>query len=123
MDLEKALIELEKAYSDCSSQNWDGYGAEPIGEVTYQNAKYFLELFPDDIPTPDICPEPSGDIGFEWRKRKGRTFIVGVDKEKTLSYAGLYDGEEVTGTESLGDNIPDKIIDLIKRVYIETINP
>ena len=123
MELEKALSELEKVYKDCLSSNWGGYGAEPIDEVTYQYAVSFLKLMPEDVPTPDICPEPAGDIGFEWRKRKGRTFIVGVDKEKTLSYVGLYDGENIPGEKTFEDTMPDIIIDLIKKVYQEITNP
>jgi hypothetical protein len=47
--------------------NWDSYGALPIGLTAHLSAAQLLGLvMSDDIPQPDIVPTTSGGIQIEW---------------------------------------------------------
>jgi len=52
-------------------ENWDGYGAVPIRIETTRNALRMLEILPDEIPMPDITPNPNGTVSFEWESPAG----------------------------------------------------
>jgi hypothetical protein len=52
-------------------ENWDGYGALPVRPETAQNALDALRKLPDEIPMPDITPNPNGTISFEWESPSG----------------------------------------------------
>jgi hypothetical protein len=38
--------ELLKTFEECREPNWDGYGAQAVGEGTYQLAHKFLAALP-----------------------------------------------------------------------------
>ena len=124
----KELYEvLDEVYNECSEPDWDGYGALPVTEANLDVAKRFIELLSgyvnklinpsSRIEIPDILAEPSGEIGFEWRKGTRSIFIVSVDSRNTMSYAGIFGGNKIHGTEYFGDNIPQIIIDSLNRLY------
>jgi hypothetical protein len=52
-------------------ENWDGYGARRISAETTQNALSTLEMFPHNVPMPDIIPNPNGTLSFEWESPVG----------------------------------------------------
>lgn len=52
-------------------ENWDGYGALRIRAETAQNALDVLEVLPDEVPTPDVTPNPNGTLSFEWESASG----------------------------------------------------
>ncbi len=60
------LAAPKETYQECSEEGWDGYGARPVTQETYDEAVRFLGALPSWLPTPEIVPEPDGDIGFEW---------------------------------------------------------
>jgi hypothetical protein len=55
-------------YELYDTEDWDGYGAEPITKATVDAARAFKRLLPMDIDPPDIAPGGDGTIGFEWRR-------------------------------------------------------
>ncbi len=83
--------EIDAVAADCSTENWNGENSEPIGDKTVANAKKFVSLFPDDIPLPDVVPEPDGSIGFEWDFDRDHWMIVSVDEEGSIYYAAKFD--------------------------------
>jgi len=105
--LSGVLVTLSEIYQECSEDNWDGYGALPITQETYDEAVRFLNALPSWLPIPEIIPEPDGDIGFEWNFGKNRLLAVNVDGTNRITYAGLLGtGNKAHGTEVFDGSIP-----------------
>jgi len=116
--LDDALIALREVYGACSQPDWDGYGAEAISEDAYEEAKSIINLLPSSIPMPEIVAEPTGEIGFEWYKGKGQLFAISVGGRHRISYAGIFSGNKVHGSEYFEDTLPLAIIQLLRRLYL-----
>lgn len=113
-----ANLLLDEAYQECSTDNWDGYGAQPITASTYTEALAFLNALPTNIPIPEVIPEPDGSVGFEWENGPNRIFSASLNGKGTITYAGLIGkGVKAHGTEIFDDAIPQNIIAAIKRIY------
>lgn len=109
---------LESIYNECAMPDWDGYGAAPLSAAAYEEAIRFVDAMPSWLPVPDIGPEPSGDIGFEWNNGKDRIFAASVDGTNTITYAGILGKDnDTSGTEVFHDAIPLTIIQSIERIY------
>jgi hypothetical protein len=116
--LGKALDALSETYRECNEQNWDGYDALPISQATYDEAIRFLNALPSWMPTPEIVPEPSGDIGFEWNFGKNRILAASVGGTNRIIYAGLLGtGNKAHGIEVFDGSIPQTLVDHITRIY------
>jgi hypothetical protein len=112
-----ALDALRETYEECYEGNWDGYGALPISEATYDEAVRFLNALPSWLPTPEIVPEPSGDIGFEWNFGKNRVLAASVDGTNRITYAGLLGtGNKAHGTEVFDGSIPQTLVGHVSRI-------
>lgn len=110
--------ELKEVYSECSEHDWDNYGANPITETAYLEAERFINSLPIlDFPSPEIVPEPSGEIGFEWNRGKNQIFVASVNGNNEIIYAGIFGPNKVHGTEYFGDSLPSIIITNLKRLY------
>lgn len=113
-DMHEFLVEIVK---ECSSENWDGYGAHAITGGAYEEAKKIINILPSSIPAPELVPEPNGEIGFEWRKGKGRVFVISVGGNYLITYAGIFFGNKVHGSEYFEDNFPFAIRQYLRRLY------
>lgn len=111
-----ALDQLYAVFSDSCSHNWDGHGAVAIGYGTYQAAKRFIEMLPDDVPMPEAAPEPDGEISLEWFGAPERVFSVSVNAHHDLHYAGLFGRGRTHGTETFFDTVPPFVLNGIRRV-------
>ncbi len=56
-------------------EDWDGYGATPITVEAQQNAITAIESFPEDLPMPEIDPNPNGTISFDWASPLGSAYL------------------------------------------------
>lgn len=111
--------QLYEIYRECSEANWDGYDAIPMSKNTYFEAIKLIELLPSYLPEPEIMPEPTGEIAFEWYKGKQFVFVISVGGKNIITYAGLFGKSSKThGTEYFADNLPLVIIENIKRLLL-----
>lgn len=78
LPLQKALQALEEVFEETSEPGWDGYDALPVPWEARLEAEILLRRLPPSIPMPEIVPEPDGEIGLEWYKRKRLTFAASV---------------------------------------------
>lgn len=109
--------ELWDAVGESSSKNWDGYGADPVKDSAVDEAYSFLNLLPKDTPVPDIVAEPSGGLVLEWNFGKDRVFVVSINGNYSLAYAGLLGaGSRVKGLDGYSETLPNAIIDGLKRI-------
>lgn len=55
--------------------NWDGEGALPVSPLTKQNAKDALKDILPVVSAPEISPNPSGTVSFEWETNEGKAHL------------------------------------------------
>ena len=110
------LEDLIKVAEECSSADWDGYGAAPVTNETFWQAYHFLRALPFGFPTPSAGAEPDGHLTFEWHRSARRTLSVSVSSEGDLHYAALLGASKAYGTEPFSEVVPEIILDLINRV-------
>lgn len=108
----------ELFYRECSYANWDGYGAVAISKDAYEEADQIINLLPSAIPMPEIVAEPTGAIGFEWHKDKRQVFVISVSGKHRITYAGIFSGNKVHGSEYFEDTLPLAIIQHLRRLYL-----
>ncbi len=59
-------------------ENWDGYGGSPISDQARDNARHLIDVIetaPFGMPTPEVSPQPSGTISFEWETRYAEVYL------------------------------------------------
>lgn len=108
--LKGIAVESEKA-------NWDGYGAEPAKMDSYIEAQLFLNNLPVSFPLPEASIDPDGEFSFEWYRKAGYSFSVSFSGNNELTYAGIFGINNTHGTEYFDDEIPEIILENIKRIY------
>ena len=110
--------DIYNLYKECSEENWDGYGAEPISIGAYLEAVKLAELLPSSSPVPEVVPEPNGEIAFEWYRGKRFVFVVSVGGNNVINYAGLFGSStRAYGSEYFGDKLPSSVIGNIQRLF------
>jgi len=108
---------LAEAFESSAVDNWDGYGAKPIDPSSCLKAIRFSKLLPMNVPIPDISIDTDGEARFEWYKGPRQLFSIAVRNDGQLAYAGLFGANQAYGAEYLGDELPNTILDNIRRVY------
>ncbi|MBI3860672.1 MAG: hypothetical protein HY290_02120 [Planctomycetia bacterium] len=108
--------ELATVWGQCQTPNWDGFGALPVSAETLRNAYQFLEALPPGIPSPSVGAEPDGDLTLEWHRSPRRTLSISVSPTGDLHFAALFGSSRYYGTEVFFGDVPDGILDLIRRV-------
>ena len=113
--------ELFEIYDDCSSVNWDGYNSRPLTKKSLSEAETFIRAMPIWLPTPEIVPEPDGDIGFQWSFGKDRILTVSLSGKNIVTYAAILGSAERKkyGTEPFNNTIPEEIIKGIGQIRPE----
>jgi hypothetical protein len=110
------LSELLQTVRECRDSNWDGYGAEPVSNITYHLAQQFLKALPLGISAPTIGAEPDGHLTVEWYRSPRRTLSVSISPGGDLHYAALIGTAKAFGTEPFFGEAPRALVDLIHRV-------
>ena len=113
----ETLTTLADASAGFAVDNWDGYGAKPINRISCSKALQFSKLLPMIVPNPDISIDTDGEVVYEWYRGPRRVFSVAVRSDGQLAYAGLFGANKAYGVEYLGDELPNAILDNIRRVY------
>lgn len=109
--------QLMDIYSRCSEENWDGYDAIPLDRFTVYAASIFIELLPDNIAIPDIVPEPTGEIGFQWSKGKHVTFVASINPEM-ITFAGLFGTSKIHGEIKFLNELPSAIEKILLDYFV-----
>lgn len=113
------FAEIYEVYKECAEENWDGYDAVQISRKAYLEAMKLAELLPDNLPSPEVLPEPNGEIAFEWYRGKRFVFVASVGGEEVINYAGLFGTKSKEyGTEFFGNQFPKKLAEKIERLFV-----
>lgn len=114
--LKNEIEELRERYSQ---PNWDGDDAEPISLIAASSASSFVNMLPDNIFEPDLTPEKSGTISFDWNRGKDQIFSVSATSDR-LIFAGILGGERTHGDIPCSNEIPDQIRQILTRYFSRT---
>jgi hypothetical protein len=110
--------DLYRVYRECSESDWDNDGADPINEQTFLEAVMLLDQLPSELPLPEVIPEPTGNIAFEWYKGKRNVYVISIGGKSTIEYAGLFGRHSKTyGAEYFSDELPGLIVSHILRLF------
>jgi len=113
----EALNDLYDFYYDCREPNWDGFGAEPVGEASFLKAYNLIRSLPLGHPRPSIGAEPDGQITLEWYRNPNRVLSVSVDPRGVLHFAGLFGADKQSGRITIfPDETPDELIHLVRKI-------
>ena len=115
--LDEILTSLLEIYRECSHAGWDGYGASAVTEDAYEEARKIINLLPSSIKMPEIVAEPTGEMGFEWRRGRGQVFVLSVGGKHRITYAGIFGGNKIHGSEYFEETLPMVIIEHLRRLY------
>ncbi len=115
----QAVEELRALYKEVHNPGWDGYEARPISRATFDRAVAFLRALPHSLPTPEVIPEPTGTIAFEWQRAPDLVLSVSVSNGYTLAFAGLFGRSRIYGTEAFIDEFPEPLLAHLRRIYPE----
>jgi hypothetical protein len=96
-------------------ENWDGYGASPISDQARENAHHFIDVIeaaPFGMSAPEVSPQPSGTISFEWEMPYAEVYL---EIGNTL-YSGFIktEDEEPLFLQGYADSMDQQIVALIQ---------
>jgi hypothetical protein len=109
---------IRNASAEAADNDWDGYGARPANMMAVDHALRFLRYVPAGLPDPDVSIDPDGEVSLEWYRAPRKTFSVSIGRDGRLSYAGLFGGSTLHGTEAyFADELPGEIRSGLRRVF------
>jgi hypothetical protein len=102
------------------ANNWDGYGAIPVGLVSVKNAKEFISILPEGAFQHfyDGFPNTHGTISFEWKNKKEEEFFVEIGDTKMSYFLAL------NGQTTIKKDLVEFSMENIKTIksYIKKLN-
>lgn len=111
------LAELERIYSECRNEGWDGYSAQPLSAGAYHAALRFIWAIPAAFPMPDIAPEPDGSISLEWESGRWSALVLSIGEDSRVAYAAILGKDKrEKGSEVFDDVIPQEILSILWKV-------
>jgi len=97
--------------NECDEQGWDGSGAEPVDRFAAFAAVDLIRALPEDVPLPEVAPEPDGSISLDWIESKQRIFSLSVGTSGRLAFAWLDGSDRGHGAELFdGERIPRRVM-------------
>ena len=112
-----SLQELYNLWGECISENWDGYGAQPVDPNSFNEAERFIRALPTTVREPEVAVDPDGEISLEWYFEPRKVFSVSIGKRNEITYAGLYGPNKTYGREYFDDEIPKAIFYNLDRLF------
>ena len=115
-DRQRVFDELYDVGEECSVEGWDGYQGKAISTDAYRRAYLLIEALPSGIPLPSVVPEPDGKIALEWYHSPRRVLSISTSRGCDLHYTALVGPNSSCGTEAFFGELPDAILDMLRRV-------
>jgi hypothetical protein len=84
-----ALPSLMHVLEECSHASWDGYDARAVSDQVAVRTIAFLNVLPASLTSPDIVPEPDGEIAVEWDFGPSLQLSISVGPSGPLHFAGV----------------------------------
>lgn len=115
--LHHTLTQIDELERDCGLPNWGGENENALSGVIVSQAKAFLNELPTIYQSPEVLPEPSGALAFEWRSGAFRSVIVSFVGNHRVEYSALNGRSKASyGYCAFHGIIPLEIVRLIREV-------
>jgi hypothetical protein len=112
-----AISRLRELAAECSSHDWDGYGALPANPLAVAFAERFIRALPEEVALPEFAIEPEGSISLDWIESQHRLFSVSVGPRLRLAFAWLDGSDRGHGVARFDMvRIPGRILDGIRSI-------
>src|SRR2546427_11565723 len=109
----ESLTRLEKLASECSQENWDGYGAAAVSTAAVANAARLIRVLPAQLPPPDPGAEPDRCVTLEWYTSPSWLVSVSVLPEDRLDYAAWLGNRKEHGSWNFMNEAPASLVALL----------
>ena len=106
---EKVLTELWEVRSEASSEGWDGYGAKPLDQASYEFAIRFLNALPASAPLPEVSAAGDGEVALDWIFGERKALTVTIGRTGRCTFAWMLGQSTHRGTVWIDDEIPAAI--------------
>jgi hypothetical protein len=112
----RLFASVVNARAEADHDNWDGDGAPAITEQTVSAAITMLYVLPQSLPSPEITPETTGEIAFEWYKDKEHIAVITV-QDGMVRWSAI-DGANppVYGAETFTSIVPKEALEAVRAV-------
>ena len=115
-----ALSSLARVLEECTQPGWDGYGARAVSVQVAKRVEEFLDALPFAISSPEIVPEPDGELAVDWDFGPNLQLSISIGESGPLHFAGVIGEQRVRhGTEPfegmVGGDLLHYILDLHER--------
>ncbi|HMQ03632.1 MAG TPA: hypothetical protein PKD26_06935 [Pyrinomonadaceae bacterium] len=109
------IAAINTLVNECSSVDWDGYGAAALDPLAAWNAEEFIKALPDNLVMPEISPEPDGSVSLDWTHSRNQIVSVSIGTSNRIALAWLNGAERGHAVVNFdGTSIPQLIIDRIQ---------
>jgi hypothetical protein len=123
-DKNAVLSDLATLSTEYADWGWDGDNAAPIDPVAMFFVKRFIRALPDDIPMPELAPDPDGSISLDWSESGYRLFSMSVGPSNRLAFAWLDGADKGYATAQFdGVVIPSLVLDQIRKLAVNGHSP
>lgn len=119
-----AISQFWMLVEEYANAGWNGEDAEPISETAAGIAAQFVRALPEDVPLPEIAPEPDGCISLDWIQSRTRLFSLSVGTGAALAYAWLDEGDSGCAVAPFdGQTVPPVVLGGIRRIVDQRRGP
>lgn len=102
----------------CGNDNWNAEGAQRIPVEAAARAIELLAALPSYIPVPDIFPDPTGAISFEWYRRPKHRLLLSIYGSGAVEFAALLGvGNEMYGEARMEGGLPEIIRAHLRQLF------
>jgi hypothetical protein len=108
--------DVVNARAQAEHDDWDGEGAAAVTVAAVGHAIQLSQALAGALPIPDVSPEPSAGISFEWYRDIRHVAVLTVDGEFIRWAALIGDAAPISGSEPFTKTIPSEALDAIRAV-------
>jgi hypothetical protein len=104
------------ARAEAEHDDWDGEGAAAVSVAAVAHAIQLSQALATALPIPDVSPEPTAGISFEWYKDPRHVAVLTVDGEFIRWAALIGDNAPISGREPFTKTIPNEALQAVRAV-------
>jgi hypothetical protein len=113
----KVLSQLAALAGECAEDGWDGADAVAIDPVAVRSVERFVRVLPEDMPLPELAPDPDGSISLDWLCGRNRLLSLSIGATERLAYAWLDGADKGHAVARFdGQSIPSFVLDAIESI-------